>query len=174
MFFMKLISKLIKALRSNASPPQIAWGFALGMILGLTPLMNLHNFFILFLITILNVNLSAVILGFLVFSGFAYLLDPLFHNLGYYLLVDISFLQGLWETLYNTPVIALSRFNNTVVMGSFVVSLILLLPVYYFMKWFVVYYRENLEPKVQKMKIVILIKGSKIYQLYERFSSFGG
>jgi uncharacterized protein (TIGR03546 family) len=170
MFIVKILSKLLKALRSNAAPGQIAWGFALGMILGLTPFMSMHNLVVIFLITILNVNLSAVFLGLMVFSGFAYLLDPLFHSIGYFLLVEVNFLQGLWETMYNTPIIALSGFNNTVVLGSLVSSLLLLFPVFLFMKWFVVYYRENLESKVQKMKIVVLLKGSKLYKFYEYLS----
>jgi uncharacterized protein (TIGR03546 family) len=72
--------------------------------------------------------------------------------------------------MYNTPIIALSGFNNTVVLGSLVSSLLLLFPVFLFMKWFVVYYRENLESKVQKMKIVVLLKGSKLYKFYEYLS----
>ena len=44
MFALKLLSKFIKVLRSAASPNQIAWGFALGAILGLTPPLEVAQF----------------------------------------------------------------------------------------------------------------------------------
>jgi uncharacterized protein (TIGR03546 family) len=72
----KLVAKLIKALRSNASPGQIAWGFALGMIIGLTPLWSLHNAFLVVIILIFNVNLAMSIFAFLLFSLSPGLLIP--------------------------------------------------------------------------------------------------
>ena len=43
MLLLKLIQSLIKALHSEGTPGQLAAGLALGAILGLTPLWNLHN-----------------------------------------------------------------------------------------------------------------------------------
>ena len=173
MILLKYLARLIKILRSAATPGQIAGGFVLGMILGLTPLWSLHNLLVIILLIILNVNMAVAIFSFGIFSGFAYLLDPLFHNLGYYLLVDVSSLHGLWTTLYNMPIIALSRFNNTVVMGSLVVSILLILPVFLLTKKGVILYREKLESKFQKFKIVQLVKGSKIYSIYEKIKNLG-
>ncbi len=85
MIVLKILSKLFKALRSNESPGQLAWGFVLGMIIGLTPLWSLHNLVVLVLIIILRVNAAMSIAAFIIFSLFAYLFDPLFHNLGYWL-----------------------------------------------------------------------------------------
>ena len=50
MFILKILGKFIKVLRSAASPRQIAWGFALGCILGLTPFWSLHNLLLVVLI----------------------------------------------------------------------------------------------------------------------------
>jgi uncharacterized protein (TIGR03546 family) len=173
MFGLKLLAKLIKVLRSGESPGKIAGGFILGMIIGLTPIWSLHNLIVLILLIILNVNLGMAVFSFLLFSGFAYLIDPLFHSLGYWILVDIPALQGLWTTMYNTPVIGLSKFNNTVVMGSLVVSIIMLFPAYFAAKWFVIYYREHIDAKMQKWKIVQMVKSSKIYNLYEKIRNIG-
>lgn len=169
MFIFKLIAKLVKALNSNDTPAQLGYGFALGMIIGLTPLMSLHNAVILFLLLALNVNLTMGIFSFLLFSAFAYLLDPVFHSFGYFLLADLSFMQDFYTELYNIPIIALSNFNNTVTMGSFISSLILFFPMFLLGKNFTVFYREKLNAKVQKLKIMQIIKGSKIYGLYEKF-----
>ena len=93
MFGLKLLAKLFKILRSGESPGKIAGGFILGMILGLTPVMSLHNLVVLILIIILNVNMGMAIFSFLLCSAFAYLLDPMFHRLGFWILVDIPALR---------------------------------------------------------------------------------
>jgi uncharacterized protein (TIGR03546 family) len=173
MFGIEILAKIIKVLRASASPPQIAAGFVLGMIIGLTPFWSLHNLIVLILIVVVNVNITSVILSYMIFSLFAYIFDPLFHSLGYFVLVDISELHGLWTALYNIPIVALSNFNNTVLMGSLLVSLILLLPVYFLIKTGVIAYRENIDAKIQKWKIVNAIKGSKIYSWYEKLKSIG-
>ena len=172
MFILEFLAKLVKILRSAASPGQIAGGFILGMIIGLTPLWSLHNLLILLLIIILNVNISMAILGFVVFSGIAYLFDPLFHNLGFLLLADIESLRGLWTAMYNVPVIALSRFNNTLVLGSLISAIILLAPIYFLSKKSVLAYRESVDPWFQKLKIVKALKGTKVYGIYEKYSDW--
>ncbi len=173
MFILEFIAKLIKILRSEIAPSQIAWGFALGMIIGLTPFLSLHNLLILILIIILKVNIATVIFSFGIFSGIAYLADPLFHSFGFYLLVDVGSLHGMWTTLYNVPIIALSRFNNTVVMGSLVFSIILIFPVFLLIKKSVIAYRENIDAKIKNWTIFKLIKGSKIYSWYEKIRDLG-
>ena len=79
-----------------------------------------------------------------------------------------------YEAIYNSVFGPLTRFNNTVVMGSFVFGLILFFPIYFGMKKFVVMYRERLEEKIKKWKIVQMISGSKIFQLYEKIRDLGG
>ena len=166
MFIVKLIKKLLKALKSASSPAQLGWGFALGMIIGLTPFWNLHNTLILILILILKVNIGAAILSCLIFSGFAYLLDPVFHSLGYHLLTQVDFLQNIWQNLYANPILVFTRYNNTVVLGSFLSALILFIPSYFGFKAFVHVYRAKIDPYVQKLKIVKIIKGTKLYKIF--------
>ena len=173
MFGLEILAKLIKILRSDASPNQIAAGFIIGMIIGLTPLWTVHNLILFILLVILNVNIGSAMFAFVIFSGIGYLLDPLFHSLGFFLLVDLSFLKELWTTLYNVPVIALSKYNNTVVMGSMATALILCLPVFFAVNKGVIYYRENIDSKMQKWKIVQAVKGSKIYSIYEKIRNLG-
>ncbi len=172
MFILEFLAKLVKILRSAATPGQIAGGFILGMIMGLTPFWSLHNLVIVLLIIILNVNISMAIFGLAVFSGIAYLFDPVFHRFGFFLLADMQSLRGLWTAMYNVPVIALSRFNNTVVLGSLISSIILLFPMYLFSKKSVLVYREKIDPKFQKLKIVQGLKGTKFYKIYEKFSDW--
>jgi uncharacterized protein (TIGR03546 family) len=173
MLVIQYVTKIIKILRSAATPNQIAGGWVLGMIMGLTPFMSLHNLLILFLLIILNVNIAIAIFSLGVFSGFAYLLDPQFHDFGYYLLVDIPSLKSLWTSMYNIPIVALSKFNNTVVMGSLAGSIIAVIPMFFLIKYTVIGYRKHIDAKIQKLKIMQVIKGSKIYGLYQKIKNLG-
>ena len=90
MLILRYLAKLVKILRDGATPAQIAGGFILGMVIGLTPFWSLHNLVVFFLLLIFNVNLAMAIFSFTICSGFAYLFDPWFHSLGYFILVDIT------------------------------------------------------------------------------------
>lgn len=174
MIWLKIISKFVKAFRSGETPGQIAAGFAIGFYIGLMPFWTLQTFILFFILILANINLAAATVAFLIASMFAYLFDPLFHSLGYFLLTQLPFLQGIYEAIYNSVFGPLTRFNNTVVMGSFVSGLILFFPIYFGMKKFVVMYRERLEEKIKKWKIVQMINGSKMFQLYEKIRDLGG
>ena len=175
MFPIQFLSKFIKILRSAASPSQIAGGFILGMFIGLLPnLLSPLTVVLIFLVIVLNVNLATVLFSFAIFSGIAYLFDPLLHSLGFFVLVDISFLKPLWITLYNAPVVPYTRFYNTVAMGSILISLILMLPAFFTVKTGIIKYREKYEPKVQKMKWIKLLKSNQIYQFYQKVKALGG
>lgn len=174
MFTLKFFSKLLKILSSSASSNQIAGGFVLGMILGLTPILALHNLVVILLIILLNVNIATAIFGFILFSGVAYLLDPVFHSLGYFLLVDVQSLRNLWISMYNTPILALSKYNNTVVMGSLIGAIILIIPLFFVSKSFVRYYRSTLQSKFQRFKIVQAAKSTKIYGWYTKVKELRG
>ena len=168
MLILKMVMKLIGILNKDASPREIAGGMALGFIAGLTPLMSLHNLIVLFLLIVLRVNITAAIFSMGIFSGIAYLSDPLSNRIGYYLLT-LPALNGMWTTLYNTPVINWSRFNNTLTLGSLILSLVLFYPVLVFLRWAVVRYREKIMPLIFKWRIITLMKGSSLYNLYKRF-----
>ena len=173
MFILKLLGKLVKVLRSSAAPGQLAWGFALGAILGLTPLTTLHNLAVLILIIILPVNVTAALLSFLLYSLFAFLLDPLFHSIGYFMLVDVGALFPFWTNLYNAAIAPFTRFNNTVVLGSFIFSLVVLVPNYLLFKWFVKRYRESWSEKIRQWKISKALMGSKLVKFYLKIRSLG-
>ena len=174
MFWITIICDFIEILREGQTPAQVAGGFALGSILGLSPMLTLQGAVVWLSILVLNVNLSAALLALTVFSLFAFLLDPLFHWVGYQTLVNIDALQSLWTTLYNAPVAPLTRFNNTVVMGSFVSALVLFVPVYVGMKRFVLAYRASVGKKIERWKIYQVIKKSAVVQWYEKLRDFGG
>ncbi len=172
MFFLQFISKFIKVLRAGATPGQIAGGFMLGFMIGLMPFMTLQGVVLWIVLFFLNVNLSAATFAIFISSFVAFLFDPLFHNLGFWVLTAPG-LQNTWTSLYNMPVAPLSRFNNTVVLGSLLGGIILALPVYLLVRKGVISYRSGLEEKIKKWKVVRWITGSKIATWYFKIRDIG-
>jgi uncharacterized protein (TIGR03546 family) len=174
MFILKLLSKFLKIGRSDASPDQIAWGFAMGSIIGLTPLLSLHNLILFILIAILHVNLISVLLSFTLFSLVGWLLDPIFHIIGFCILAEIPFLKPFWTNLYNSALTPFTRFNNTVMMGSFIGSLVLFFPNYSLFRWMINKYRSSWNQIIQKWKIVHVFKESKLVRIYTKIRDLKG
>jgi uncharacterized protein (TIGR03546 family) len=174
MFWLKLIKNFLAVLRAGQTPSQIAAGFALGSILGLSPMLTLQGGLIWFVLLLLDINLSAGLLAITVFKLVAFLLDPAFHWVGYQVLVNVPALRDLWVWMYNAPVAPLTRFYNTVVMGSFVVALALSVPVYFGMRSFVVAYRTHIHSRIERMKIYQIVHRSTLYQWYERIRDLKG
>lgn len=168
MFWLNFIFKLIKTLHSGDEPRHIASGFALGSIIGLTPFLSLHNLLVFIIILTLNVSIPAAFFGIFFFGCFSYLLDAQFHDLGYFLLVKVEFLKPIWTYLYNIPIAPLTKFYNTVVLGSLTVSLLAFFPVYWGFKQTVQFYQANLAAKVDKLKIMKLLQGNNLYQMYQK------
>ena len=167
------IAKLLKVLNSESEPAQISLAICLAMIVGLTPLYSLHNLLVFLLVCMLRVNASAFILGFVFFSGAAYLLDPLFHKLGLWVLT-LPALEGLWTGLYGQALWRIARFNNSLVMGSLVSSLLLSIPLLLTLNVLIRRYRQHILEWLRKLKIVKILKASKFYEIYESAAAWGG
>jgi uncharacterized protein (TIGR03546 family) len=168
---LRLVAKILKVLNSEGDPWQISLAAALGMVAGLTPMWSLHNVLIVFLALMIRVNLSTFLGSFLLFSAIAYAIDPLFHSIGLALLTSEG-LKGLWTSLYQGTVWRAERFNNTIVMGSLVCSLVAFVPFYFLMQLFVRKYREHILAWVRKTRIMRFFQASKLYAIYERVSGW--
>ena len=168
------IISLIRMMHSETDPRQISLGFALGIIPGFTPLTSPHNLLVLLALLFFRVNIGAAMLSWGVFKVLAYALDPLFHQIGLFFLTRAGFLKGLWTALYNAPLVPYTRFNNTVVMGSLIFSLLAFFPVYWGGKFIVLKYRETLRERFNRLKIVQVFRASNIYKWYSRYSQLRG
>ena len=161
-----MLAKLLKALNSDSSPSQIGLAFALALITGLTPLFSLHNLVIIFIACIVRINFGAFLLATAFFSGLAYLLDPAAIALGESLLTNSEY-QALWTELYQSEFLRATGFNNTLIMGSFVISIIAFIPVLMISTWLITVYRGRLMMWVDKLKITKMLKASKFYKAYQ-------
>jgi uncharacterized protein (TIGR03546 family) len=158
---LRLLARFLKLLGSETAPGQIALGVALALVAGLTPLASPHNLLVLLLLLVLRANLSTFLVALAVFSGFAYLLDPVFHALGRWFLT-LPALEGFWTFLYNVPGMRLTRFNHTIVLGSLVAALALVVPVHLLAAGAVRRYRETVLARVRALKVVQVLKASRL------------
>lgn len=160
------IIKVLKALNSNEAPWQISLGIIFGSILGLTPLLSLHNLVVLFLALVINLNISMMIVSCAVFSLVAYALDPLFHQLGFAVLTSPS-LEGFWTQFFSCPISLLANLNNTIVMGSLISTLAVAIPLFFLFNVLVVKYRNVYNTFIGKFP---MLKFLKVLDLYEKHS----
>lgn len=166
---LKLLQSLIKTLHSDGTPGQVAAGMALGAVLGLTPLMNVHNLVMLALILVLNVSFGGALLGWALFAPFGFLLDPVFDRIGRELLLDTPALQPMWTSWFNAPIVPYTNFNNTIVLGSFIVWLALSLPIFFAARYGVSRYRATLGERVRRSRFYNAVTASKAYNVYTWF-----
>ena len=169
----ELIARIVRVLNSETEPSQISLAVCLAMIIGVTPLMSPHNLIVLLLICILRVNLSAFIVTWGIFSGLAYLLDPTFHGIGLAVLSAES-LQPMWTGFYNNIWLRLSNFNNTLVMGSLIFSLVLFVPLLLGLNFGIRTYRSRVLDWLKKTRIAQVLSASKFYHIYQTVSGWGG
>ncbi|MCW7753558.1 TIGR03546 family protein [Desulfobotulus sp. H1] len=159
------IASFLKILNSEASPAQISLALCFAMVAGFIPFFNPFTLCVLFVVLVLRVNLSAFLLGWGFCTVLAFVMDPLFHSLG---LVLLSFtgLEALWTSLYNIPLIRLTHFNNTVMMGSLVVSFLLFIPLFFMLQFLIGKYRGHFMGWIQKTRMAQIIKGTKVFMAY--------
>ena len=165
---LKLIQSIIKTLHSEGTPGQVAAGIALGSALGLTPLVNVHNLIIFSLIVLLNVSFGGGMLGWALFVPLGFILDPVFDRAGAALLTATS-LRPLWTSLYNTPLVPYTNFNNTVVLGSLVSWLVLAVPIFFAARYGVARYRATIGERVRQSRLYKAVTASQAYNWYRLF-----
>ena len=144
--------KIFRALNSNQASWQFSLAITLALVPGLTPIGSAHNLLFVLLAFVLNVNLSLFFLVSAILSPIAYLFDPLFASLGEMILHQET-LQTLFTAWYNNGAIRLTHFNNTIVMGSLVISLLLMTPLYFLMQFVIKKYRLALNAFFAKLPV---------------------
>ncbi len=154
---LKPLAKLLKALSSNRDPGAIAHAFALGALLGSMPKDNLLWYLLFVFILFMRIQRGALGLSILFFSLLTQFTDPLFNEVGYFVLTHEA-LQPLFAKLIRMPFLAFTKFNNTIVMGSLVCGLAAYIPLYILSRLFVFVWRRYVGNFLRKLKVLQMIK----------------
>ena len=161
---LKFLRNVLEALTGATHPGELAGAAAMGMMIALIPKGNLLAQSLILITFLLNVNAAMAGVSAAVFLLITPLTDRIADPIGYALLVKAEGLRPFWTWLYNRPLLPWTAFNNTLVLGSFILGLLLFLPVYVAAKRFVVWYQAVLHQKIMKWKIVQIIKASSFFQ----------
>ena len=165
------IAKLLRILNSETAPINISVAICFGMIIGFTQIWSVHNLIILFIVLFFRVNLSAFFLGTLVFKSFSFLFTGIFHQIGLALLTA-DFYKNIGTYLYNITFWKFDRINNTIVVGSIMVSIIGFLPMLLLLNVLIKKYRKHILDYVRKTRIAKAIMSSNIYHYYKKITDF--
>lgn len=163
MFVLDFAHKVVKLLHSEERPMQIGFGFALGSIIALTPLSSPHNLLVLLLLCVINVSFSAGLLGMVLMAPLGYLLDGAFDRLGHLLLIDLDGLTAFWTAFFNAPFVVFTRLNNTVVLGSLVAALVLLVPIALLVAFVVRRYRASWQGRILRSRFYQWFSMTRFY-----------
>lgn len=169
----KQILNLIRLLHSDTGQNQIATGLAFGIFLGFAPFLSLQTLLVLFIVFIFRVQLGAAFLSAFFFKFIAFLMDPFADVLGRWALEAPS-LRSLWLAMYNTPFLPMTRFNNSINMGSFIISLFLCPILFFVFRNLITQYRSTIVQKVENAKAWKAFKATKFYAYYEKYNDLYG
>ncbi len=145
---------------------QLALGITFGMFVGLIPKDSLltYGFGLLMLLSTANL-LCGAISGF-AFSWIGMAIDGPAHTIGKWVLTNER-LEATWAWLYQLPVVPWTRFNNTVVMGSVLISLFVALPLYYVSRYFFERYGAAFKQRIAANHVMRWLMGSPNERLQE-------
>jgi uncharacterized protein (TIGR03546 family) len=170
---LKQVFSFIKLLNSETGTNQIAAGFACGIILGFSPLISLQTALVFVLIFFLRIQVGAALLSAPVFAAVAWLLDPLFDGLGS-LVLESEALKPLFTSLYHMPIVPFTRFNNSVVMGSGILAILLAPFVFALSKVLVTKYRQKILARFQNALWWKTLKATPLVQAYLKWEALHG
>lgn len=162
--------KVFKVINSEQSPGQIAAAISFACIVGLTPLLSLHNLLVLLIVLWFRVNLTIFFVAWPLFSLFGLMLATPAQSLGGSIL-QAEALLPMWESFYNTLIGRWSNFYYTGLIGSLVIAIPLAIICYPISKLLIVQYRAKWMSKLEKYKVFQILKTSKFWQLYSDHAS---
>jgi uncharacterized protein (TIGR03546 family) len=170
---LKQIFNFLKLLNSDTGTNQLASGLSLGLILGFAPFISIQTLIVFIIVLIFRVQIGAAFLSAFFFKFIAYLFDGPAHQLGKAAL-EAESLQGLYATMYNMPIVPMTRFNNSIVMGSMIISILLLPFSFFLFKSMIIKYRLTVVDRLKGTKAWKAFAATKLYNWYSKYNELYG
>lgn len=168
---LKQLFSFIKLLNSDTGNISLALGMTCGFILGMTPTLSLHSLLIFLVLFFFRIQVGAALIAAFFFKFVAFLLDPVFHSIGSKVL-EIDSLQSIYTSLYNMPLLPFTRFNNSIVMGSAVITFALSPIVFLLSQYFIIKYRVVVLARFKETKVWKAVEATKFYQWYYKYDQY--
>ncbi len=161
------VIRLARLLQSNTDPRQIALGAVLGLFFGFTPSDQTHLIILVLLFFFLKINRAAAMLVYPI-AKLIYLLGlwKVADQTGYYLLTASPVPQAAWSFVTHAPVLALLRFDHTLVLGGMALALAAGIPLFIGVMWAVYAYRASMAEKVGRWNLVKGLQGLSLVKWF--------
>jgi uncharacterized protein (TIGR03546 family) len=170
---LKQLFALIRLLNSDTGTNQIAAGVACGLILGFAPWLSLQALLVFICLFLFRIQIGAALTSAFFFAMVAWLFDPLSHQIGATIL-EMEALRPTFTAMYNMPLVPLTRFYNSVVMGAGVISLLLALPVFFASRRLIVAYRVKVVERFKSSPFWKLWSGTSFFKWYATYEKLHG
>jgi uncharacterized protein (TIGR03546 family) len=152
---------LAQALVGNDSPRQTAWGFALGMVVGLLPKGSLAAWALAMLLCGSRVNRAAGLLSVGLFSYVGWAFDDFAHRLGSMALTWPT-ARPAFAWLYEQPLGPFTGLNNTVVVGQLLIGAYLFYPTYRAALAMARFIQPRLRLLLTRYRIIRWLRGAEV------------
>ena len=160
-FFLRPLRQLVQTLVGDDSPRQVAWGFALGMLVGCLPKGNLLAMTLGILLWSLRVSIPAALLAGGVFSLLAPLSDGSAHAIGS-AIISSETLRPWFAALYQAPLGRFTGLTNTAVVGQLAIGLYCLYPAYWAARLAATRIRPRMAKWLLSYRVIRWLKGAEI------------
>lgn len=172
-FLLKQIFGFLKLLNSDTGTNQIASGIACGLILGFAPAFSLQTLLVIALLFLFRIQIGAATVFAFFFSFVAWIIDPISHQIGMSVL-EMEGLKPLFTEMYNMPLIPLTRFYNSIVMGSAILSVVLAPFLFFLSRVLIEKYRITVVARFKQTKLWKAIKATSLYNFYAKYDELYG
>ncbi len=170
---LKQLFSFFRLLNSETGLYQLSLGLALGVVIGFSPILSLQCLIIILCCILFRIQLGAAFLSAFFFKFIAYTIDDIANLVGREILENAT-LRPFFITMYNIPLVPLTRFNNSIVMGSGVIGVALSIPFFFIFRLLIMKYRKSVVEKYKKSKIWKAWVGTSFYKWYSKYQELYG
>lgn len=154
------LKRILAILKSNLSPNQIGFSFALGIFAGLPPI-GLHILIPATFALLLRCSFRAFLISMGLFRLISLAVAPGSHAIGEWLLDSQRGLDTFWRWLFHLPVIAPMGFSRYLLLGSLVIALVMAIPTFLLIRLLVHRYRHSFAVWASGWRVSRWLKGRK-------------
>jgi uncharacterized protein (TIGR03546 family) len=170
---LKQLYQFLKLLNSDTGHNSLAFGLAIGIIFGFSPILSLQTLLVFVVAIFFRIQLGAAMLSGFFFKLVAFIIDPLADSFGKQVL-ELPSLRPLFVEMYNMPLVPLTRFNNSNVMGSGVIAILMAPPAFFIFRFLILKYREQILTRLKDNPLFKALAATKLYQWYSTYESLYG
>jgi len=164
--------KILRILKSNLSPNQIAIAFALGVFAGLPP-MGLHVLLPCSLALLLRCSFRSFLISMGLFKLISLAVAPGAFAIGRWLLDSQRGLDAFWRRLFHLPVLAPMGYSRYLLLGSLLIALLIAVPVFLLVRMLVIRYRVSFANRVSGWRLSAWMKERRGVGLARRLLAGG-